>query len=93
MSLVTLVLLDAKQNRGALTLALNSLRRGTQSQSEIADEVEKTARPAADDARDAARYRTLRRGQRWSVVNGIGDTLRADGLDAAIDAALQEQKP
>lgn len=38
--------------------------------------------------RDAARYRSLRRGQRWSIVNGVGDTLRADGLDAAVDAAL-----
>lgn len=40
-------------------------------------------------AEDAARYQLLRRGQRWSVINGIGDTLRADELDAAIDAARQ----
>ncbi|NHR08109.1 hypothetical protein HA052_23235, partial [Chromobacterium haemolyticum] len=37
----------------------------------------------------AARYRALRRGQRWSVVNGIGDTLRAEKLDAAIDATME----
>lgn len=37
---------------------------------------------------DAARYRLLRRGQHWSVVDGIGEHLRADLLDAAIDAAL-----
>ena len=36
--------------------------------------------------RDAERYRLLRRGQHWSVINGIGDELRADQLDAAIDA-------
>lgn len=45
---------------------------------------------AADVARlalDAERYQLLRRGQHWSVVNGIGDVLRADRLDAAIDAA------
>lgn len=43
--------------------------------------------PAAQgDALDAQRYRELRRGQRWSVVDGIGDTLRGDALDAAIDA-------
>lgn len=36
---------------------------------------------------DAERYRCLRRGQYWSVIDGIGDTLRADALDAAIDAA------
>lgn len=39
---------------------------------------------------DAERYRLLRRGQHWSVINGIGDTLRADKLDAAIDAARKE---
>lgn len=36
---------------------------------------------------DAERYRLLRRGRRWSVVDGVGDLLRADTLDAAIDAA------
>lgn len=40
-----------------------------------------------DDKVCAERYRCLRRGQHWSVINGIGDTLRADELDAAIDAA------
>lgn len=41
---------------------------------------------------DADRYRLLRRGQNWSVINGIGDQLRADDLDAAIDAAIEAQK-
>ena len=39
--------------------------------------------------KDAERYATLRRGQKWSVVDGIGDTLRAEELDAAIDAAMK----
>jgi hypothetical protein len=43
---------------------------------------------AAAVARDAARYRLLRRGQHWSVINGIGDDLRAEALDAAIDFAI-----
>ncbi len=34
---------------------------------------------------DAKRYRLLRRGQHWSVIDGAGDTLRAEALDAAID--------
>lgn len=38
--------------------------------------------------KDAERYRWVRRGQHWSVINGIGDDLRADQLDAAIDAAI-----
>lgn len=38
--------------------------------------------------RDALRYRLLRRGQHWSVVNGIGDVLRADDLDASVDAQM-----
>ena len=37
---------------------------------------------------DARRYRNLRRGQKWSVIDGGGDILRADALDATIDAAL-----
>lgn len=37
---------------------------------------------------DGERYQLLRRGQYWSVINGIGDTLRAEELDAAIDSAL-----
>ncbi|MCY1236211.1 hypothetical protein D9M72_488570 [compost metagenome] len=36
---------------------------------------------------DADRYRLLRRGQKWSVIDGIGNTLRADELDSAIDRA------
>lgn len=44
------------------------------------------------EAEDAARYRILRRGQHWSVVNGVGDTLRADDLDADIDAARARQE-
>lgn len=45
----------------------------------------------AEARRDQARYRALRRGQKWSVINGIGDTLRADELDAAIDAAIASE--
>ena len=48
------------------------------------------AAPVAQaDKLDAERYRLLRRGQHWSVVNGIGDTLRGEALDAAIDAAMK----
>ncbi|WP_124905131.1 hypothetical protein [Burkholderia sp. Bp9004] len=49
-----------------------------------------TAEPRAevkdDDELCAERYRLLRRGQHWSVINGIGDTLSAGELDAVIDA-------
>jgi hypothetical protein len=41
--------------------------------------------------RDAARYRQLRRGQQWSVIDGIGDALRGEVLDAAIDRAALSQ--
>ena len=44
-----------------------------------------------DDERDAARYRLLRRGQHWSVIDGIGNTLRAETLDTAIDAMSAAQ--
>ena len=41
----------------------------------------------AEAQRYAERYRSLRRGQKWSVIDWKGDALRADDLDAAIDAA------
>jgi hypothetical protein len=45
----------------------------------------------ADSAQeDAARYRLLRRGQHWSVIDGIGNDLRAEALDAAVDAARKQ---
>lgn len=40
---------------------------------------------------DADRYQQLRRGQHWSVINGIGEDLRADELDAAIDALAAKE--
>ena len=53
----------------------------------------RAARAPADSVlEDAARYRMLRRGQHWSVINGVGDTLRAEELDAAIDAARSKAK-
>ena len=47
--------------------------------------------PLSDDVvKDAARYRCIRRGQHWSVIDSIGNELRAEALDAAIDAALKQ---
>lgn len=40
----------------------------------------------SQDAIDAKRYRALRRGQAWSVIDGVGDDLRGEALDAAIDS-------
>ncbi len=48
---------------------------------------------AAGVRRDAERYRLIRRGQHWSVIDGSGDVLRADALDAAVDRALASQEP
>lgn len=44
-------------------------------------------------AKDAARYRLVRRGQHWSVINGIGDTLSGAALDVATDAKLDAVVP
>ena len=49
----------------------------------------KAAPAAQGDAEDAARYRCIRRGQHWSVIDGSGNELRAEALDAAIDAAMK----
>ena len=47
---------------------------------------------AADSVQeDAARYRLLRRGQHWSVIDGIGDDLlRAEALDESVDAVRKQ---
>lgn len=45
-----------------------------------------SAPPSERDKEDAERYRIVRRGQHWSVIDGIGNTLRGSDLDAAIDA-------
>lgn len=39
--------------------------------------------------KDAERYRTLRRGQHYSIINGIGDVLRGDALDTKVDAVIE----
>jgi hypothetical protein len=43
---------------------------------------------AAAAATDAERYRLVRRGQHWSVIDGMGNALRAEDLDASVDRAL-----
>ena len=42
--------------------------------------------------KDAERYQQVRRGQKWSVIDGIGATLRGERLDDAIDAAIAAGK-
>ena len=51
------------------------------------DELDNLRAQLAEAQRDAERYRSLRRGQKWSVIDWTGDALRVDDLDAAIDAA------
>ena len=41
---------------------------------------------------DAERYREVRRGARFSVIDGKGDELRTEVLDAAVDAAIAARK-
>lgn len=51
--------------------------------------VDRSAQSVQDDIlRDAARYRMIRRGQPWSVIDGVGDDLRAEALDEAVDIVL-----
>ena len=54
------------------------------------DELDTLRAQLAEAQRDAERYRSLRRGQKWSVIDWKGDALRADDLDAAIDAAKEQ---
>jgi len=50
------------------------------------------AKHLEEAVKDAARYRQLRSGQKFSIVNGIGDALRAEELDTAVDAAIAATK-
>ena len=76
---------------GELMSALCALRDWAHAQTVAAPQPSPAAQ--ADSVQeDAARYRLLRRGQHWSVIDGIGDDLlRAEALDAAVDAALAAQ--
>ena len=37
---------------------------------------------------DARRYQEVRTGRRWSVINAIGDELKAEALDSCVDTIL-----
>ena len=56
---------------------------------DAAAEYDELVRRLRDLEKDVERYRILRRGQHWSTVDGIGDTLRGEALDRAIDAVMQ----
>lgn len=58
-----------------------------------ADHIDDLKRRLRATEQDAQRYRLVRRGQHWSTINGIGDTLRGDALDSAIDAVIADQPP
>lgn len=77
----------SKQWRGAAEIIHGMSKEDAQSLKELRADSDRLAAEVEALRADAERYRVLRRGQHWSVINGIGDTLRADELDAAIDAA------
>ena len=53
-------------------------------------EIRALERQIADLQRDAARYRRIRRGQHWSLVNGIGDVLTGEDMDKAVDQKVRQ---
>lgn len=63
---------------------------GAEREARLMARVEELERENESLRTDAERYRMVRRGQQWSVINGIGYSLRAEALDAAIDAARSE---
>ena len=56
---------------------------------------DKLAAARNQDRLDAERYRELRPGRHWSVIDWIGNDLRGDVLDVSIDKAIaaKEAKP
>ena len=57
----------------------------------VANALEAQAREIEGLRKDAERYAVVRRGQHWSVIDGIGDPLTGDRLDAGIDAVIAEK--
>jgi len=65
------------------------LKRGIAATPSAPTAVEPTAEQSSVvEPQDEDRYQLLRRGQHWSVIDGVGDVLRGDDLDAAIDSIL-----
>lgn len=54
----------------------------------LADALAKSRREIEGLRKDAERYAVVRRGQHWSVIDGIGDPLTGDALDAGVDAVI-----
>lgn len=84
---VSALMMEAKEQQAGWQAALDELRLLL-----AASPAQPVAEPAKADSvlEDAARYRLLRRGQHWSVIDGIGNDLRAEALDAAVDAARKQ---
>ncbi|WP_211243393.1 hypothetical protein [Chitiniphilus eburneus] len=80
------LVVEAAQRHHANPVRVADVKQGREEMARLIGE--SAARVEERVARDAARYRLLSRGQQWSVVDGIGDALRADELDAALDAAI-----
>ncbi|WP_219209482.1 hypothetical protein [Variovorax boronicumulans] len=79
--------------RDRIASILNATR--AQPQADAAEPVPFAARAMQRmrDMDDAARYRMVRRGQHWSVIDGAGNDLRAEALDAAVNAVIAAQAP
>jgi len=79
-----------RKNRSDAEAALNALRAEVEQYRQLFNASklghEQAFARCQELSADAERYQLLRRGQRWSVIDGIGNTLRADELDASIDA-------
>jgi len=74
---------------GEETSALVELLRAIEATPSAPTAVEPTAEQSSVvEPQDEDRYQLLRRGQHWSVIDGVGDVLRGDDLDAAIDSIL-----
>lgn len=76
---------DMLVNGGALRLALNSLQRGTQSQKEIADELERTATPSTPqpDARKVIEQMVGALESTTSMLDDLNSAYGSENVDAA----------
>lgn len=73
--------------QNAKLMAMIGTPEGFQKLREVMDRYEALSPTPSSTKEDAENYRLIRRGQFWSVIDGMGNVLRGDSLDNAVRAA------
>ena len=57
----------------------------------LREKLHRATKELAELKTDSERYQLLRRGQHYSIVDGIGNELKGEDLEAKIDAKLKQK--